>query len=220
MESAVLVAQANRVFRASIGPSISYKRENPLEISHKCAMVTGMKALRPILLLAGALCSVSIAFAADKAVVAAQAPASPVEVNFDNPAEFTDFTQSYSSRDYGQDGLMDQFREFLQERIAPRLAAGQRVVVTFKDIDLAGDFEPWRGPRADDIRIVKDIYVPRVKLEFRLLNADGTVAAEGQRDLKNLGFMMSSPFPQSDSLRWDKDMLNSWIRSEFPTKKK
>jgi hypothetical protein len=211
MEPAVLIPQANRVSHASFGPCISCKRENPLEISPKCVIVARMKALRPILLLAGALCGVSIAFAADKAAVANQAPASPVEVNFDKPAEFTDFTQSYSSRDYGQDGLMDQFREFLQERIAPRLATGQRVVVTF---------EPWRGPRADDIRIVKDIYVPRVKLEFRLLNADGSVAAEGQRDLKNLGFMMSTPFPQSDSLRWDKDMLNDWVRREFPTKKK
>ncbi len=179
----------------------------------------GMKALRPILLLAGALCGVSMVFAADKAAAPKSSPSS-VEVIFDKSAEFTDFTQSYSSRDYGQEGLMEQFREFLQERIAPRLETGQRVVITIKDIDLAGDFEPWRGPRADDIRIVKDIYVPRVKLEFRLLNADGSVASEGQRDLKNLGFMMSTPFPQSDSLRWDKDMLNDWIRREFPAKKK
>ncbi len=182
-----------------------------------------MKALRPSLLLAGALCGVSIAFAAaDQASVSAPktAPASPVEVNFENPAQFTDFTQSYSSRDYGQDGLMMQFREFLQDRIAPRLAPGQRAVITFKDIDLAGDFEPWRGPRADDIRIVKDIYVPRAKLDFRVVNADGTVAAEGHRELSNLGFMTSIAFPQSDPLRWDKDMLNDWVRREFPAKKK
>lgn len=179
-----------------------------------------MKALRPILLLAGALCGASMAFAADQAPTAPKASTSPVEVVFDNPAEFTDFTQSYSSRDYGQEGLMTQFREFLQDRIAPRLAAGQRVVITFKDIDLAGDFEPWRGPRADDIRIVKDVYVPRAKLEFRLLNADGTVANEGRRELSNLGFMTSIAFPQSDSLRWDKELLNDWVRREFPTKKK
>lgn len=182
-----------------------------------------MKALRPLLLLAGALCGASLAFAAaDQAAVSAPktAPASPVEVTFDNPAEFTDFTQSYSSKDYGQDGLMSQFREFLQDRIASRLAPGQRVEIKFKDIDLAGDFEPWRGPRADDIRIVKDIYVPRAKFDFRLLNADGTVAAEGHRELSNLGFMTSIAFPQSDALRWDKDMLNDWVRREFPAKKK
>ncbi|WP_415908919.1 DUF3016 domain-containing protein [Oleiharenicola sp. Vm1] len=145
---------------------------------------------------------------------------SPVEVTFENPAEFTDFTQSYSSKDYGQDGLMTQFREFLQERIAARLAPGQRVEIKFKNIDLAGDFEPWRGPRADDIRIVKEIYPPRASLDFRLLNADGSVAAEGHRDLSNLGFMTAIAFPQSDPLRWDKDLLSDWVRREFPAKKK
>jgi hypothetical protein len=179
-----------------------------------------MKALRPILFLAGALCGASLAFAADKAPAAKTTPASPVEVTFENPAEFTDFTQSYSSKDYGQDGLMAEFREFLQNRAASRLAPGQRLLISFKDIDLAGDFEPWRGVRADDIRIVKDIYVPRMKLDFRLVNADGTVAAEGHRELSNLGFMTAIAFPQSDSLRWDKDMLNDWLRREFPTKRK
>lgn len=180
-----------------------------------------MKALRPFLFLAGALCGVSMAIAAaDQASAAKAATVSSVEVTFDNPAEFADFTQSYSSKDYGQDGLMAEIRTFLQDRAAARLAPGQRLVITFKDIDLAGDFEPWRGPRADDIRIVKDIYVPRAKLDFRLLNADGTVAAEGHRELSNLGFMTTIAFPQSDPLRWDKDMLNDWLRREFPTKRK
>jgi len=177
-----------------------------------------MKALRPVLLLAGALCGVSLAFAGADNSPAAKP--SPVEVTFENPAEFTDFTQSYSSKDYGQDGLMTQFREFLQERIAARLAPGQRVEIKFKNIDLAGDFEPWRGPRADDIRIVKEIYPPRASLDFRLLNADGSVAAEGHRDLSNLGFMTAIAFPQSDPLRWDKDLLSDWVRREFPAKKK
>ena len=34
------------------------------------------------------------------------------------------------------------------------------------EVDLAGDFEPWRGPQFQDVRIVKDLYPPRVNLEF------------------------------------------------------
>ena len=45
------------------------------------------------------------------------------------------------------------------------LPAGQTLTVTFTDIDLAGDFEPWRGGQAMDIRIVKDVYPPRMDLE-------------------------------------------------------
>ena len=38
---------------------------------------------------------------------------------------------------------------------------GDKLTITFTDIDLAGDFEPWRGPQWDEVRIVKAIYPPR-----------------------------------------------------------
>jgi len=172
-----------------------------------------MKVMRPLLILAGALCG-TLAFAAEKI-----STPSPVEVTFQNPAEFSDFTDSSSARDSGQDHLMEQIRAYVQERAATRLSPGQKLQVKFTNIDLAGDFEPWRGPQMSDVRIVKDIYPPRMTLEFKLLNADGSVAAEGERKLQNLGFMMSTPFPRDDSLRWDKDMLNDWLVRELPRKK-
>lgn len=172
-----------------------------------------MKALRPLLFLAGALCG-TLAFAAEKT-----STPSPVEVTFQNPAEFSDFTDSSTSRDSGQEHLMDQMRAHLQDRAAARLAPGQKLQIKFTNIDLAGDFEPWRGPQMNDIRIVKDLYPPRATIEFKLINADGSIAAQGERKLQNLGFLMSSPFPRDDSLRWDKDMLNDWLAQEFPRKK-
>ena len=42
-----------------------------------------------------------------------------------------------------------------------RRAARFPIAVT--DVDMAGDFEWWRGPRADHVRIVKDVYPPRIK---------------------------------------------------------
>lgn len=174
-----------------------------------------MKALRPVFLFAGFFGGITLGLAVEKT-----AATSPVEVTFEKPAEFTDFTQSRLSKDDGQDALMAEYRDFLQARIAPRLAPGQRVQIKFTNIDLAGDYEPWRGSRADDIRIVKEIYPPRAKLDFKVLNADGTVAAEGHRELQNLGYLMSAGFPRSDPLRWDKELLNDWLRQEFPAQKK
>lgn len=179
------------------------------------AILPGMKAMRPFIAVAGLLCGVSVTSAADKPT----AP-SPVEVTFDKSAEFSDFTQSHTSKDYQQEPLMAEFRQFLQDKIAPRLAPGQRVEIKFTNIDLAGDFEPWHGPNAQDIRIVKEIYPPRATLDFRVLNADGSVAAEGHRELQKLGFMISPGFPTSDPLRYEKEMLNDWVRQDFPAKKK
>jgi len=174
-----------------------------------------MKTLPSLFSLAGFLCATALMAATD-----APAPASTVEISFEKPEEFTDFTLSYSQKDYQQESLMAEVRQHLQQRVSPRLAAGQKLVVKFTDIDLAGDFEPWQVRTNNDIRIVKDLYPPRMKLEFKLLNADGSVAAEGKRSLSNLAFMSSVAIPQSDSLRYDKELLSDWVRSEFPPAKK
>jgi hypothetical protein len=82
------------------------------------------------------------------------------------------------------------------------------------DIDLAGDFEPGRTPRTDDIRIIRAIYPVRIKLQFRLADSAGTVLAEGERTLTDFG-RVNDPFPRSDALRYEKEVLRDWLNAEF-----
>lgn len=168
------------------------------------------------------LCSIAGLLAAPALLVASEAskPTSNVEVTFVNSQDFTDFSQSHLQKDDGQEYLMASLREFVAEKAESRIAKGQRLQVTFTDIDLAGDFEPWRTGQLNDVRIVKEVYPPRAKIEFKLLNADGSIAAEGKRNLANLGFMYSVGLSQSDPLRYDKELLSDWIRTEFPAQKK
>ncbi|MGC4071324.1 MAG: DUF3016 domain-containing protein [Nibricoccus sp.] len=93
-------------------------------------------------------------------------------------------------------------------------------MISISDIDLAGDFEPWRGPQFTDVRVVKDLYPPRVNLSFKLTDASGTVVKEGERQLRNLSFQMTAtPAFSSDSLRYEKALLDNWLRDEFPKSK-
>lgn len=66
-----------------------------------------------------------------------------------------------------------------------------------------------------DVRVVKDIYPPRVSLDFKLLDAEGKVISEGKRQLRDLSFQMTVALPSSDPLRYDKEMLSNWLRQEF-----
>lgn len=200
---------------ASAQGGLSESDKLSLEIPRERVHVAAMKTLPSLFSLAGFLCATALMAATD-----APAPSSAIDISFEKPEEFTDFTMSYSQKDYQQESLMAEFREHLQRRIEPRLAPGQKLTIKFTDIDLAGDFEPWQTRTNNDIRIVKELYPPRVKLEFKLLNADGSVAAEGKRSLSNLSFMSSIAIPQSDSLRYDKELLSDWVRNEFPQTKK
>jgi hypothetical protein len=139
----------------------------------------------------------------------------PVQVTFTAPEKFTDVREDYMGSDRGRDALLDQLKEHLVTQGAKYLAPGHRLEIAVTDVDLAGDFEPWRGMNFQDVRMVKDIYPPRVTLDFKLLDAEGKVVSEGQRQLSDLGYLMTVALNTSDPLRYDKEMLSNWLRQEF-----
>lgn len=144
-----------------------------------------------------------------------------VEVTFVNPEKFTDVKDSSFGTEREREDILALLKEYLVERGAKLLPEGQRLSVTITDVDMAGDFEPWRGPKFNDVRIVKDIYPPSIHLGFKVTDASGAVVKEGAQKLRDLTFQMSAtPAFSSDSLRYEKALLDNWLRSEFPKAKK
>ena len=53
-------------------------------------------------------------------------------------------------------------------------------------------------------------------VQFRRLDADGKVVAEGERKLSDPSYLMGiQPLNDSDPLRYEKRMIDSWVRREF-----
>lgn len=141
-------------------------------------------------------------------------------VEFFEPKNFTDVKDSYTG-DHERTTYLDSIREHLLEQSRHFVPEGHMLSVTFTDIDMAGDFEPWRGPRFDDIRIVKDIYPPRMVLTFQLTDAEGNVVKSGKRELRDLAFMMKIPMTfRDDPVRHEKALLDDWLRTEFARQRK
>jgi hypothetical protein len=142
------------------------------------------------------------------------------EVNFFEPQKFTDVRDSYMG-DFERTTYLDSIRDHLLQQAKYYVPDGHTLNVTVTDVDMAGDFEPWRGPRFDDIRIVKDIYPPRINLAFRLTDAAGNVVKEGRRELRDLSFMMKITMSfRDDPVRHEKALLDDWLRAEFPRVRK
>jgi hypothetical protein len=175
-----------------------------------------MKSLRLPLYVLGAL-----AIAGALRAAPANDSASRVEVNYVNPDKFTDVKDAYMATDKGQAAILDELKSYLVERASRRLADGQHLTINVTDVDLAGQFEPWRGPDAQDIRFIKDIYPPRVTLNFKLTDADGKVVSEGERRLVDNTYTMNvTTVGRNDPRFYDKQLLDDWIRREFPAQKK
>jgi hypothetical protein len=157
-------------------------------------------------------------------VVAAESkgvPESRVSILFVKPDEFTDVKESAFGSEPERVALLGEIQKFTRETAETLLPEAFRLEIKITNIDMAGDYEPWRGPQFLDVRIVKDIYPPRMDLEFRLLDADGKVVKEGRRDLRDLAFMMKlSILPNTDRLRHEKELLRDWLNEELRGLKK
>lgn len=141
-------------------------------------------------------------------------------VEFFEPLKFTDVRDSHMG-EADPAVYLPRLRDHLLERAKYYVPEGHALSVTITDVDMAGDFEPWRGPTWSDVRIVKDIYPPRIDLAFRLTDAEGRVVKEGKRELRDLAFMMKLTMAfRDDPLRHEKALLDDWLSLEFPRVRK
>jgi hypothetical protein len=153
-------------------------------------------------------------------LIASAAPADKrVEVIFDHPDKFTDVKGDSMDSSSGREDMLGQIRDFLETRGSALLPAGQKLTLTFTDIDLAGDYEPWHTGAMRDARVVKDIYPPRFVFTYKLTDASGAVVKEDKVNLTDLSFMSRVTIDRNDTLHFEKDMLADWMRSVVPRKK-
>ena len=173
---------------------------------------------RVLPLLAACLMAGCAATAPDRAAPAGSAPPGAVSVTYADPTGFGEARNAPRETDKARRAWLDALALHLAERAAPRLGEGQRLEVQITDVQRAGGFEPWRGPQAGDVRIVRDIYPPRIDLRFKLIGADGSTLREGPRQLRDSAFLMRPGARSSDPLQHEKALLDDWVDKEFARK--
>ena len=183
-----------------------------------------MKPMRTLpLLLAMALALGACASTGSTSMLSADAPralpaTSPVSVAWEDPAQFSEVRHSGNRYAAAQGNWLNNLATYMRREAEETLPAGHRLELTIVDIQRAGRYEPWLGPQMQDTRIIRDMYPPRMTLRFREVDADGTVLAEGERKLSDPAFLMNaSRVNDTDPLRYEKRMVDSWLRSDWRT---
>ena len=174
----------------------------------------------PFLWLVGfSLAATTLSFAEDKPATGQE---KQVKVTYVAPEKFTDFNTSDFAEASAKDlkYLTDLFTAHIEAQAKKCLSEGERLEIAFKDIDLAGRFEPEHGPNWQNVRVYRDITYPRMVLTFKLYGSDGQIRAEGERKLIDMNYNMNLHPPTSDpEYRHDKALLTEWMRSEFKKSK-
>ena len=142
---------------------------------------------------------------------------SRVDVSWANPDDFSD-AKMYPGTGLGRaqpEEWLGDLSKYLKYRADRALPPGETLEVKFTNVQRAGIYEPWRGPQWDDVRIIKDMYPPRIDLSFTLRGADGHVISEGTRKLRDPAFLQRGIWNETDPLRYEKRLLDDWLRSEL-----
>lgn len=164
------------------------------------------------------LCSASLLGGCATAPAASPSAVVPnsarVQVTYANPQDFSENRQFGAQDRFNRVDYLGPLRAHLIRRAMQTLPPGQQLQVTITDLKLAGAYEPWHGPRLDRVRIMRDIYPPRIDLRFKLTDSNGVVLREGSRRLRNLAYLQTGAgrIGDSDPLHHDKALLDAWLR--------
>ena len=136
-----------------------------------------------------------------------------VSVAFRDPASFTD-AGPLARVDPAHDPALIVLKKHVEDLARRYLSPGESLQVEFLDIDLAGRFEPWR-PNASEVRIMRDVTWPRMRLRYSL-ERDRQVVASAEESLVDLNYLLSNAaYFSSDPLRFDKALLDKWFARRF-----
>lgn len=98
-------------------------------------------------------------------------------------------------------------------KLAENLPEGQMLKINVTDVDLAGD---THSAGINQLRIVKEIYYPRMNFSYKLVNTDSNIVTSGEIILKDMNFMMGSNLKyRNKSLGYEKKMLDDWFFDTF-----
>lgn len=149
-----------------------------------------------------ACCVTALALCA--AVVPAAQAAGKVDVQWLEPATYSDAGRSASDRQSAMQALGAHL-----QKLARLLPEGQTLTLEITDLDLAGKIEPvgWH-----ELRVVRGrADWPRMELRFALTQGARTLRS-GQARLQDMGY----PFgPRSEALGDEKRMIDRWFKAEF-----
>lgn len=98
-------------------------------------------------------------------------------------------------------------------KLAEQLPKDYKLSLEITDVDLAGDV---RYGGINEIRVVKPIYFPQLKLNYSLTNDKGEViSAASDVKLKDMGFMDKIKMGRDEPFNYEKRLLTEWFGEEI-----
>ena len=151
---------------------------------------------------------------------AQQAPTEPqnfmtndgkVNILWQNTNDYTDIEATIGVQSKFEQYLFTQLTQELGKLANKHLTEGQQLDLTVTNVDLAGDVQPTFGASVDDIRVVTDLYPPKLDFEYTL-SQNGKVIASGTEKLRNMSYLSDLQPLNNDTFRYEQKLLTEWFK--------
>jgi hypothetical protein len=160
------------------------------------------------------LCAAALSFQLHATTSEKAEPISAIKVNWINPEKFSDIRPATGTRKSYQERVIKGLDNIWAD-LATKLPPGYSMEISIKDVDLAGDVNPMYRVNNTEIRVIKDIYFPRMTLDYVLLDANKQpVKQETDVKIKDMGFMTSSKMNHKHKYQeftYEYAMLKRWF---------
>ena len=133
-----------------------------------------------------------------------------VRVNFIGSEKFSDIKDNNGFR---QPEVLKDIEAYLVEQVGKRLP-GRDVQINVTDVDLAGEVEPF-GRRMQWLRVMRTVTLPAIAFNYEVREGD-KVVRQGEVKLRDMNYQDGfNGYSSSDTLRYEKRMLDRWLKQEF-----
>ncbi|GIU02519.1 DUF3016 domain-containing protein [Shewanella morhuae] len=162
------------------------------------------------LILASVL-SCSAAWAADEAPVNPVTEDGMVKITWQNPKDFRDIKSSGEIQSRYEKRLFETLTKNISKEASKILKPNQKLEMTMTDVDLAGDMRPTFGATPDDLRVIKDLYPPRMTFTYQILENDKVIIV-GDEKLSDMGFLGGIHSSTDKPFIYETKMLTEWLK--------
>ena len=149
-------------------------------------------------------------------VVAGAAAGGGVSVTFVDPEHYVDAAYARAVPGELERAEVQHDIELHLLRLAERgLRPGEGLRIEVLEIDLAGQFEPFRFAPGGDVRVFRDVSWPRLRLRYTIRRGDD-VSESREEQLADMNYLASfNRYAKSDRLRYEKAMLDAWFEKRI-----
>lgn len=135
-----------------------------------------------------------------------------VEVTWTNPDEYSDIKDPFNGFQSTKEDAFYNIEKVLK-RLAKRLPDGYLLKLDVTDLDLAGE------THSRDYRVVRDMYPPRMKFSYELLDGGDNVLLTKQENIRDTSFMNGVSIRyRNKAYGFEKQLVENWFKDSFSTR--